>query len=200
MPRIEEQARIFLRTRNDMNENWQWVGRYVAVILIAVILAASLGSMNLFESTKLGTKLTAAHIVQFLGFGAGLAVFWLLGQRASIEFRKQGGKWEFLRHIVLPLVTLIVVASAHGVILLVLRTLMDAEQRNLYNWLFIGGIIAAAAWLVVALFNQSSSLTQAVTSAAQRSEPGSAAACPHCGARTEAGAHFCSRCGGSLGG
>lgn len=179
--------------------NWSWVGRYVAVIVLAVILAGALGGMDLFQSTSvLGRKLSAAQIVRFLGFGAALVVLWLLAQQAVIQFRKQGGRWGFLQHLLLPLVTLIVVACAHGVILLVLRPLMDAELRLMYNWFFIFGIIAACAWLVMALFNQSSSLTEALTPVGSKPESGSARRCTKCGKTATGSARFCAQCGASL--
>ncbi|HZP91492.1 MAG TPA: zinc ribbon domain-containing protein [Burkholderiales bacterium] len=183
-----------------MSENWNWVGRYVSVIVIAGVLAAALGSMELFQATTiLNKKLSAAHIVRFLGYGAALAVLWLLAQRAALALGRQGGRWSFLRHLVLPLAMLIVVASAHSVILLVLRPMMDTALRNTYNWLFIAGIIAAAAWLIIALFNQSSPLAEAFTSAAQRlGSGGKSRVCTQCGTRAEPSAKFCSACGAKL--
>lgn len=180
-----------------MTDKWSWTARYVAVIAIALILAAALGSMDLFKTTTLfGKKLSAAHLVKFLGYGAALAVFWLLGQRATVELARGGGRWGFMQHLVLPAVSLIVIASAHAVLLLVLGPFMDAALRNIYNWLFIAAIIGAAGWLIAALFNQSSSLTEAFTaSTAQWREAGKRAACPQCGAAVQAGARYCGQCG-----
>jgi len=56
--------------------------------------------------------------------------------------------------MLLPLATLVVVGSAHGVLLLVLDSLMDRTLHQIYDWLFIVGIIGSAAWLLVALFNE----------------------------------------------
>jgi hypothetical protein len=67
-----------------MNERWTWIVRYLVVIVLAVILAATLGEMALFKTTKFGkTGLNAARLVQFLGFGGALLVFWLLAQRTA---------------------------------------------------------------------------------------------------------------------
>ncbi len=181
-----------------MNENWQWVVRYAAVILIAVVLAAVLGSMGLFETTTVGRKLSAANIVRFLGYGGALAVFWLLGRRAVDTLAAQGGRWSFLGTLILPFVTLIVVALAHNVGLLVLRPFFDADLRNLYNWLFIAGIVGSAGWLIVALFNQSNTLTTAVTSAARREEPSWQKTCASCGTQAAPGAKFCAQCGAPI--
>ena len=183
-----------------MNENWAWIGRYVAVIIIALVLAAAFGSMDLFKTTTvIGKKLTAAHIVKFLGYGTALAVLWFLSQRASLVLQRQGGRWSFGQYLLVPLVTLVVVASAHSVLLLVLGPLLDLGLRNLYNWLFIIGIIAAAAWVVIALFNQSSSLTEVVASMAKQAGSAGRVSCQKCGAPARAGAKFCSQCGARLG-
>lgn len=183
-----------------MNENWSWTGRYVGVVVIAVLLAAALGSMDLFQGTTvLDKKLSASSIVRFLGYGTALVVLWLLARRAAMVLRAQSGRWSFLQYLLLPAATLIVVACAHSVVLLVLRPVLDASSRNVYNWLFIAGIIAAAAWLVMALFNQSSSLTEAVASAAQRlGAGGRGKQCSRCGAGNDTGARYCSRCGASI--
>lgn len=183
-----------------MKKEWSWVGRYVAVIFIALVLAAALGSMRLFNSTSvIANRLTAAHIVNFLGYGTALTVFWLLGQRVTVVLAEQGGRWSFMRHLLLPAVSLIVAASAHSVLFLVLGPLMDSALRNAYDWTFIAIIVGAAAWLVTALFNQSSSLTEAFTSATQPLESAKPPrSCSQCGALVEDGAKFCKQCGGKL--
>lgn len=182
-----------------MKKEWMWVGRYVAVILIALVLAAALGSMKLFSSTSIANRLSAAQLVTFLGYGTALVVFWLLGQRATVVLAEHGGRWSFLHHLLLPAVSLIVAASAHGVLFLLLGPVMDSALRNAYDWTFIAIIVGAAAWLVTALFNQSSSLTQAITSATQAPEAARPQhRCSQCGAAAEDGAKFCKQCGGRL--
>jgi len=176
-----------------MNNSWNWVGRYVAVIVVTLILAAALGGMDLFSKTALfGGKLTASNLVRFLGYATALSAFWLLGQRATIFMRQQSGRWAVLQHLILPVVSLIFVASAYSVLLLVLKPFLDASLHNLYNWIFILAILAAAAWLVMAVLNQSSSLTEAFTSSSK------GRVCPECGASCDAGAKFCKSCGHTL--
>lgn len=176
-----------------MGNSWNWVGRYVAVIVVTLILGAALGGMDLFEKTSLfGGKLTASHLVRFLGYATALTAFWLLGQRATIFMRQQTGRWAVLQHLILPVVSLIFVASAYTVLLLVLKPFLDASLHNLYNWLFIVAILAAAAWLVMAVLNQSSTLTEAFTSSA------TGKTCPACGSSCEAEAKFCRSCGHKL--
>ncbi len=147
------------------NENWSWIVRYVAMIAVVLLLSAALGSMDLFAKTTIGNKpLSAADLVRFLGYGAALAAFWMLGQRLALVFRQRGGRWGFVQHLILPTVTLIVIAASYSVVLLVLRHFMDLTTRGVYKWIFIVAIVGVCVWLVAAVLGQSNSLTDALTS------------------------------------
>lgn len=142
-----------------MKERWIWLVRYAVVIVLALALAAALGEMELFKTTKFGKSgLNAARLVQFLGFGGALAVLWLMAQRAADLLPASEERWNVLKSILLPLATLIVVASGQAVLLYVLGPLMNKAWQQAYNWIAIAAIIAAAAWLVAALFTGSASL------------------------------------------
>jgi hypothetical protein len=143
-----------------MKERWMWLVRYVVVIILALILAAALGEMELFKTTRFGkTGLNAARLVQFLGYGGALAVLWLMAQRAAALLPAGDERWSVLKSILVPLATLIVVASGQAVLLLVLGPLMSKAWQQAYNWVAIVAIVAAAVWLVAALFTGSASLT-----------------------------------------
>ncbi len=187
---------------NDAQNNagWSWAGRYVAVIVVALALGSAIGSMELFAKTSVVSgKLTAAHLVRFLGYGTALAALWMLGQRSTIALQQHGGRWSFLQHLILPVVTLIVVSSAYSVTLLVLKPLLEAALLNIYNWVFIVAILACAVWVVMAVLGQSASLTKALTSAAERlGASGNTKACAACDTNNEAAAKFCKQCGKAL--
>lgn len=153
--------------------------------------------MELFVKTSIvNGKLTAALLVRFLGYGTALAALWMLGQRSTIALQQYGGRWSFLQHLILPMVTLIVVSSAYSVTLLIFRPLLEAALHNIYNWVFIVAIFACAIWVVMAVLGQSDSLTKAFTSAVERlGASGKAKACAACGANNEAAAKFCKQCG-----
>jgi hypothetical protein len=137
---------------------WQWVWRYVLVIVVVLVIVTLLSGMELFKSTAaVAGKLTAAHIVRFLGYGGALAVLWLLARRASEQLRGGQKSSLFLAELFVPLATLIAISAGHGVLQLVLKPFMNADLRNLYNWLFVIGTLAAATWLALTLFGQSPS-------------------------------------------
>jgi eukaryotic-like serine/threonine-protein kinase len=180
----------------QVSKDWSWVGRFVAVIVVALILAAAIGSMDLFAKTfVISGKLSAAHLVRFLGYSTALGALWMLGQRATMVLQQQGGRWSFMQHLILPVITLIVVASANSIALLILKPMMNASLHNIYNWVFIVAILACAAWVVMAVLGQSASLTEAFTFAAEKmSASGKTKVCAACGAGNEAAAKFCKQC------
>jgi len=142
-----------------MSERWTWTIRYAFVIVLAVILGAALGETELFKTTRFGkTGLNAARLVQFLGYGGALLVFWLLAQRAALVLRGKNGRWDIVKSALLPLATLIVVSCGQAVMLLILNPLMNKTWHQAYNWVFIAAIILSAGWLVATLFTGSSSL------------------------------------------
>ena len=157
---------------SQLSMNWNWVGRYVAVIVLALALGAAIGGMPLFAKTFLVSgKLNAAQVVRFLGYGAALIVFWILGQRLTMALRQQqGGRWTALQSLILPIVTLIVVSALYSVILLVIGPLLGGALQKIYDWVFIFAIIACAIWLIMAVLGQADALTEALTGTARRAE------------------------------
>lgn len=143
--------------------NWNRGIRYVAMIVVVLVLAAVLGSMDLFAKTTIAKKaLSATKLVHFIGYSAALAAFWMLGRHLSRIYSQVGGRWAFLQHLILPTVTLIVIAASYSVALLVLRPFMDSLLRDVYKWMFIAAIIGCSIWLVAAVLGQSNSLTEAL--------------------------------------
>lgn len=151
-----------MSTTENLMVDWTWAVRYVAVIVLALILAAALGHMDLFQKAVIG-KLSAAHIVEFLGYGGALVIVWVLGRRATVIIQEQGGKLLALQHLILPIVSLVVVALAYSVVLLPVKPFMNPTLMNIYNWLFIALILACACWLIMAVLNKSASLTAMLT-------------------------------------
>jgi hypothetical protein len=136
--------------------------------------------MSLFQGTKLGAgRLTAARLVQFLGFGGALAVFWLLCRRAMRLLDENGTGLELAKPLLVPFATVVVVACGHAVGLRVLEPLLNAAWHTAYNWTFIGAIMASAAWLLAAVMTGTSS----VSTILRVTEPTLSAVKPQLGAK-----------------
>lgn len=144
-------------------KNWIWVGKFVIVIAAALVLGEVLGNLALFKSTTLGTaKVTAGSLVRFIAQAGALVLLWLLGQRLAQQIQALGGGLARLADPVLALITLIVTASAYVVLMNFSAPFLGEGLRGMLDWSFIFGILAAAVWLVWALFQNSEAVMEAI--------------------------------------
>ena len=143
--------------------NWIWIGKFVIVIAAALVLGEVLGSLELFRSTTLGTqKVTAGSLVRFIAHAGALVLLFMLGQRVTEQIRALGGGMARLADPVLALITLIVTASAYVVLIKFSAAFLSDGFRTMLDWVFILGILAAAVWLVWALFQNSEAVMEAI--------------------------------------
>jgi hypothetical protein len=143
--------------------NWIWVGKFLIVIAAALVLGEVLGSLALFKSTTLGTpKVTAGSLVRFFAHTGALVLMLMLGQRLAQQLRALGGGMAGLADPVLALITLIVTASAYVVLINFSAPFLGEGIRTMLDWTFILGILAAAVWLVWALFQNSEAVMESI--------------------------------------
>jgi len=142
---------------------WMWIGKFLIVIAAALVLGEVLGSLALFKSATLGTaKVTAGSLVRFIAHAGALVLTFMLGQRLTEQIRALGGGMARLADPVLALVTLIITVSAYVVLISFSAPFLGEGVRTMLDWVFILGILAAAVWLVWALFQNSEAVMEAI--------------------------------------
>jgi hypothetical protein len=140
-----------------------WIGKFLIVIAAALVLGEVLGSLALFKSATLGTaKVTAGSLVRFIAHAGALVLTFMLGQRLTEQIRALGGGMARLADPVLALVTLIITVSAYVVLISFSAPFLGEGVRTMLDWVFILGILAAAVWLVWALFQNSEAVMEAI--------------------------------------
>jgi len=184
-------------------KTWTWAVQYGIAILLAIVLGAILGSISLFEETILGaTGLAASDVVKFLGYGSALLLLWLFGRQATTRLPENVKVFSFCRHIIVPMVTLIVVVAAYKVVLLIADVFFGNTAITIYNWVFVLGIIGSALWLAIECYRNSSLLIEAFAGlkgvGQQPTVAKASSTCPQCGVVVSTGVKFCSQCGNSL--
>ncbi len=126
-------------------------------------LGEVLGGLALFKNTTLGAAgVTAGSLVQFFVHSGALILLLLLGQRLAQQIRSLGGGMAGLADPVLALITLIVTASAYVVLIKFSVPFLGHSIKTMLDWTFILGILAAAVWLVLALFQNSEAVMEAI--------------------------------------
>ena len=152
---------------------WRRIVHYSIGILLAVMLGVVLGRISLFQETTFAlgsiplfqetpyakTRLSASQVAGYLGYGAALFLFWLAGCHTALKIPKNKGKGRMaLRRTIPPLVTLAVVSAGYKVFLLPDSSLLDLIGKEVYNRIFVVGIVIAASWLTLECFIQSARL------------------------------------------
>jgi hypothetical protein len=133
-----------------------WVAKYLIVIVAALVLGSVLAGLEPFKSATIGTaRIGAGSLVQFIAHSGALALLWALGYRQSTQLREGAGRGAALASTVLAGVTLIVVASAYGVLLQFINPFLAPDLKPFVDWAFIIAILSAAGWLLWVLFADS---------------------------------------------
>jgi MFS family permease len=125
----------------------KWAMEYGVAIGFTVIVSAILGQIPLFRASSIG-KLPASDLVQFLGYGAALAIAWMSARRLAHDLPEERKWLTPFRALIQPMATLMAMAFAYNVLLLACGPFLGKTARGVYNWVFIVGIVGSAAWLV----------------------------------------------------
>jgi hypothetical protein len=126
----------------------KWIMEYGVAMILAVLCAVILGHLPLFREATVG-KLHASDLVQFIGYSGAMVLAWFGARQLAAE---PPDDWKWLmpyRALVLPVTTLAMVGMAYVVLLYPCGPFLSKSGKEIYNWMFVVGIIAACAWLIL---------------------------------------------------
>ena len=126
----------------------KWMMEYGVAMILAVLCALILGHLPLFREATVG-KLHASDLVQFLGYGGAIVLAWF-GARQLAGEPPEDWKWLVpYRALILPMTTLVIVGLAYEVLLYACEPFLGKGGKDVYNWVFVVGLIVTCAWLIV---------------------------------------------------
>ena len=126
----------------------KWLMEYGVGIVLAILCAVVLGHLSLFREASIG-KLHASDLAQFIGFGGAMVLAWLGARQLAAE-PPDDWKWPMpYRALVLPVTTLAMVGGAYGVLLYACEPFLSKSGKEIYNWVFVVGIITACVWVIL---------------------------------------------------
>jgi len=117
-------------------------------MILAVGCAVILGHLSLFREATVG-KLHASDLVQFIGYGGAIVLAWFGARQLSDEPPED---WKWLvpyRVLILPVTTLVIVGLAYQVMLYAWEPFLGKGGKDVYNWVFVVGLIACCVWLIM---------------------------------------------------
>ena len=126
----------------------KWMMEYGVAMTRAVVCAVSRGPLSRFREATIG-KLHASDLVQFIGYGGAIVLAWFGARQLSDEPPED---WKWLvpyRALILPVTTLVIVGLAYRVMLYACEPFLGKGGKDVYNWVFVVGLIACCVWLIV---------------------------------------------------
>ncbi|HZN44099.1 MAG TPA: serine/threonine-protein kinase [Nitrospiraceae bacterium] len=155
-----------------MATSWGWIGPYIIVIILAILVGPILAALPLFTQTlvpKLG--MSADQALRLLADGICLLMVWLAAHRAYHELHDTGKGQTLVRAILYPAASFLMVIMGHKAYDLHAVPVLGVPPQPLYNWLFTGGLIGSAAWLTIAWVRHADALTRALAGPSRRRTP-----------------------------
>lgn len=126
----------------------KWMMEYGVAMILAVVCAVILGQLSLFREATIG-KLHASDLVQFIGYGGAMVLAWFGARQLSDEPPED---WKWLvpyRALILPVTTLVIVGLSYQVMLYACEPFLGKGGKDVYNWVFVVGLISCCVWLIM---------------------------------------------------
>ena len=136
-------------------EEWMWTMRNVVAILAAVLFASILSGVQVFREAALGRSgFSASDAVRLLGYGTALILIWITAWRAAAQIPATGAVPRLLHEGIPPVVTLLVLPGAYGLI----HSFLTDRAVLVVSWVFVLLLLATAVWLGLVLYTNAEAL------------------------------------------
>jgi tRNA A-37 threonylcarbamoyl transferase component Bud32 len=152
-----------------MATSWGWIGPYIAVLVLVILVSPLLAGLPLFTHTyvpQLG--MNASQAVRLMADGVCLLLLGFATRRAHAELEPTGKGRTFVRALLYPAAWFFSVIAAHKAYEAHGMPIIGPPPQPLYNWVFSAGLIGFAAWLTIAWLRHADALTNALVGPARR--------------------------------
>jgi serine/threonine-protein kinase len=140
-----------------MSKSWTWIGPYTFAILAVLLAGPLLSSLALVQSVSVPyLQLSGPHAIRLVADLLALVILWVLAFAASQQIPDNGRGSSFLRNLVLPLTTLVVVIFANKAFRVVGLPLIEQIGPSRFASGYAIGLVGSGLWLTAAwIFSQS---------------------------------------------
>ncbi len=145
-----------------MSKSWTWIAPYTFVILAVLLAGPLLSSLALVQSVSVPyAQLSGPHAIRLVANLLALAILWIFALVASRKIPDNGRGSSFLRRLILPLTTLIVVLFANKAFRTVGLPLIEQMGPSQFAMGYAIGLIGSGLWLTAAWIMNRNSLREA---------------------------------------
>jgi eukaryotic-like serine/threonine-protein kinase len=155
-----------------MSKPWTWIAPYTFVILAVLLAGPLLSSLAMVQSVSVPyAQLSGPHAIRLVANLLALAILWICALVASRKIPDNDRGSSFLRRLILPLTTLIVVLFANKAFRTVGLPLIDQIGPSQFAMGYAIGLIGSGLWLTAAWIMSRSSLREAFAPPLQTRRP-----------------------------
>jgi tRNA A-37 threonylcarbamoyl transferase component Bud32 len=141
-----------------MSKSWTWIIPYICAILATLLAGPMLSNLALTQSVSIPyVPLSGPPAIRLFANLLALTILWILAFTASQKIPDNGRGLGFLRRLVLPFTTLIVMLFAHKVFKTIGLPLIEQIGPSRYVMGYAIGLLGSALWFtVIWVLNQNS--------------------------------------------
>ncbi|MEO5956611.1 MAG: serine/threonine-protein kinase [Nitrospiraceae bacterium] len=134
-----------------MSKSWTWIAPYTFAILAVLLAGPLLSSMAVAQSVTVPyLTLSGPHVIRLGADLLALAILWLLALAALQQIPDNGRGSSFLRSLVLPLTTMIVILFANKALRTVGLPLVEQIGPARFASGYAIGLVGSGLWLTAA--------------------------------------------------
>jgi serine/threonine-protein kinase len=147
-----------------MSKSWTWIAPYIFAILAVLLAGPLLGSLAFVQSVSVPyLQLSGPHSVRLVANLLALAILWILAFTAFQQIQDNGRGSSFLRNLVLPLATFIVILFINKTFRSVGLPLIEQIGSSRFAWIYAIGLVGSGLWFTAAWILHRNSLREAFT-------------------------------------
>jgi len=159
-----------------MSKSWAWIAPYTSAILAVLLAGPLLSSLALVQSVSVPyLQLSGPHAIRLVANLLALAILWIFAFTASQQIPDNGRGSSFLRNLVLPLTTLIVVLLANKSFKTVGLPLIEQMGSSRFASGYAIGLVGSGLWLTAAWILHQPALREAFAPPGQTGRQGTQA-------------------------
>jgi eukaryotic-like serine/threonine-protein kinase len=145
-----------------MSKSWTWIAPYIFAILAVLLAGPLLSRLAFVQSVSVPyLQLSGPHAIRLAANLLALAILWALAFVASQQIPDNGRGSSFLRNLVLPLTTLVVILFVNKAFRTVGLPLIEQMGSSRFAWGYAIGLVGSGLWLTAAWLLNRNSLREA---------------------------------------
>ncbi len=145
-----------------MSKSWTWIAPYIFAILAVLLAGPLLSNLALVQSVSVPyVQLSGPHAIRLIANLLALVILWIFAFAASQQIPDNGRGSSFLRNLVLPLTTLVVILFANKAFRTVGLPLIEQIGPSRFAMGYAIGLVGSGLWLTAAWILNRNSLREA---------------------------------------